>query len=512
MSPEGAVDARLALAAQLAWVVAAACAAAALPWPSVRLGALALAATTALLAFPGHALARLLVAAAAAVSLFEGVWRGSLISGAVAIAATVLLVGASRHHLGLLDRTAIAASLIGAVLVAVVPGLDLPDRLAGVVAWLGCGAGLMAGPRLSVSVARSKGMAAPFALIAFASGYLGFSYAWARSGAGAVPSLQLAAQARNLGIRGLERQDLLRAADDPQVPPDRQVDALQQAYRLGAGRAAWVERVSRLREMRDSRAEAETHRLLLLESAEEFPSRKPDASEQSLNPHGDFAGRLLMQAGRYEEAADLFKRWSANGGGNRAMLLRARAQILDGRLGEARELLATLPSREPDVACTLVDAGDSNHDVASLCSTTHPFHQAALEILRDRERLAAVPGTDPVADEFGGALKLIGRRATPRPGGMTVALVFEGMMQSLDPGRVELEIHGPGAVSIQPSGVDVAPSAGDLVWAVFDVQAASPGAYTVDAWVRSPWGPWLRTRRGQIATDWPYPVGPVAVP
>ncbi len=496
------VDVRLALGARLGWMFAASVALASLPSPSVRAGATALAGAASLAIAPGSTPSRIVAAAACAALVHESTCRGAFVAAALALLAAALLFGVSRHRRGLVDFTAASAAVVGVAVVLWVPGAGAATRLPLALAWVAAAAGSVAGWRLAPSVARSRWIALPFAAVAVASA-LSFSfYRQARYAAADAGWLKVVDLARRSAVRTLEREDAMVAARNPYVSPADALESWRRAFLLGAGEAAWIERVAILRAKRLPQAGPETHRLIL-HAGIGFPQ---------VRPSDDFPGRLLFVTGRHAEAAEMFRRWDENGGGFEARLMRARALLAGGLRDEARAILAELPQAKPEVACARTEAGDPFPFAAARCGAAHPFHRASIEALRDRERLAALPPTDPVDEEFGGSLRLVGRRVTLVPGGMRIALLFEGLTRPLDPALVVPAVRGPGAVTLTPASVEVAPDPGDLVWAKFDAAAPAPGEYEVELNVETPWGPWLRTRRGRPASDWPYPLSRVVVP
>jgi hypothetical protein len=496
------------LSGRLAWVVALAGTAVSLPFPSVRVGSLSLAAALVLAVAPGSRVGRFVVAVVTALTLHEGIWRGSPFFGAVALVGAVLFVRSVGDPFGTLDRAAVGAGIAAAVLTSFLPGLDWHTCLNGTLAGLAAGVAVPAGWRFGVAAAQPRWLAVPFAMIAGACAWLGLS--WER-GQGQSAAEQLR-RSDALGLSSIALLDRRRIANDPASPADSRLDAWREVFVRGGGRAAWIERVALLRRLNRSEAGPETHRLILSESWGFDRPTLLDSSESALDPQDDFAGRLFLVSGRYVEAAGLFRRWAARGGGDTARLLEARADILDGRNEEARTVLDTLPVAEPGVACARVDAGDRTHALASLCIASRPFHRVALEILGDTDRLAEISATDPVADEFGGALRLVGTRLKSKPGAFYVSLAFEGLAPLLDPARVEVEVRGPATATVVANDVEMAPSPGDRVPVSFEVRAPVAGAYLVKVRVQSPWGPWMRTRKGQVATDWPFPVGTAVVP
>jgi hypothetical protein len=464
-----------------------------------------LAAALALAVAPHSRAGRLVVALATGVALHEGVWRGSILFGGVALVAAILFLRSIDSPLDVFDRAAVGAGVLAALLMLVLPGLDGRMRLGAALAGLVAGVATPAGWRLG-TIARPRWLAVPFAFIAACSVWLGWSWEYG-------PGKSAVEQARRsaaLGISSLAIRDARTVAKEPTVSAETRLEALRDVFVHGGGRAAWIERVSELRRLNRPEAGPETHRLILLETWIFGDPPASDPSEATLDPRDDFAGRLFLVAGRYAEAGALFRRWASNGGNGTARLLEARAGILDGRAGDARAVLETLSIADPGVACARVDAGDRNSEVAARCAASQPSHRAALEVLGDSGRLATLTAADPVDEEFGGALRLVGRRITPRSGAFEVNLIFEGLAPLLDPAAVALEVEGP--ATVVRNEVAIAPNPGDRLPVAFEVHVSAPGSYAVKLRVRTPWGPWMRTKRGRVATDWAFPVGNGVVP
>lgn len=499
---EAAVDARLGLAPRLAWILAVAVCAAVLPWPSARAGAAAAAAAVALAFSARSAGGRVVVAAAAGAILHEGVGRGAIIAGLAAAAAAVLLIGALRRPAGLVDKAAAAAALAGVVGCALLPGLEPGARLAGAAAWVACVAGFAGGARLAAAVGRSRAVALPFAAVGAASALATGLCRVESAAAGQGRALAAAACARRVGDRAAEARHRLVAGTDGAVPPARQIDELVSAFRLGAGDAAWIERVARLRRLGHPEAGAETYRLLLLE--------RPDVAPPVDSGDG-FAAHLLLQTGRTRSALELYRRGAGIDRGAAARQRLARALLHGGRPAEALEVLAQLPEADVDVACLHVDAGDPWPHHAARCAAARPFHAGSVRVLGDAERLAALPQTDPVDEEFGGAIALVGRRVTAADRRISVATRFRGLLPSLVPGAAVVSVRGPAPATVSPPSIALAPEPGDLTYAAFEIRTSAPGTYAVALQVVSPWGPWMRTREGRLASDLPFDLGSAEV-